>query len=195
MTILKQYFLKITTIVLLLLLCFPLSLQASSFSQPANEQVVDMNFEDNQNFYQKFTTALQSGEPLKVTTNFIRYSDIPSSLKEILALDNTDIPSLVSPAIFLSGIAAAAANFESGSSIDIKPHLTQPFVIVGMMAGGSIGAGFGSTAAGMGAIPGGFIGLGVGAFSGLVTASAIEHNYTFKLVIEGGRLTLLMYPT
>ena len=188
---LKQYFLKITTIVLLLLLCFPLPIQASSFFQPANEQVVNMNFEDNQKFYQELTSALQSGEPLKITTDFTQYSDLPDRLKDFLNLSNNDISSLILPSL-----SPVGALFAPNTSVQIHPDLTTLFISVGTVAGAAIGAGVGWLGGGIGVAPGGLIGAGIGAFGGLFIASTLDQKYTFEAIIETrGRLIILIHPT
>lgn len=205
----------ILVMILLLSLSWSLPVQAISRVETSNVQNIDKNikvleFQDTDKFYNELISTLEAGKSVEVKTNYKKYAYIPLGLKKILATHDNDffnkkklkddkISGLDSPSVANFAPLADALSAGASSVADYPVAYSQPnpsmFIILGAIAGTTVGAGVGLIGGGIGVIPGVLIGVGIGSFTGLFIDVAINHNYSFSTTFKKDGITIVIYPT
>lgn len=200
----------ILVIILLLSLSWSLPVQAISTVETSNVQSIDKNikvleFQDTDKFYNELISTLEEGKYVEVKTNYKKYAYIPLGLKKILATHDNDFfnkkklkddesSGLDSPSV--GAFAPLADALSAGASSVAYSQPNPPmFIISGVIAGITVGAGVGLIGGGIGVIPGVLIGAGIGGFTGFFIDVAINHNYSFSTTFKKDGITILIYPT
>ncbi len=145
-------------------------------------------FSDTDEFYKELTTALKSGEPVHIITDYTSYDDFPPRLKQIFKPDADTIPinTPVAPGLIPSPFAPIPAK------IDYKWLIIPVSTAVGAGAGAAIGL----PAGGIGTVPGALVGGGVGLAAGAVTVAMMDnkHEVRFEIDIETGKFVIVVIP-
>lgn len=147
-------------------------------------------FSDTDEFYKELTTALKSGEPVHIITDYTSYDDFPPRLKQIFKPDADTIPinTLVAP-----GLIPSPSMFASiPAKIDYKWLIIPVCTAFGAGVGGAIGL----PAGGIGTVPGALVGGGVGLATCAVTAAMMDnkHEVRFEIDIETGKFVIVIIP-
>jgi hypothetical protein len=157
-------------------------------------------FSDTDEFYKELTTALKSGEPVQIITDYTSYDDFPPRLKQIFKPDADTIP------INALGAAAAAAintpvaqlipSPSMFASIPAKIDYKWLIIPVSTAFGAGAGAAIGLPTGGIGTVPGALVGGGVGLAAGAVTVAMMDnkHQVRFEIDIETGKFVIVVIP-
>ena len=147
-------------------------------------------FSDTNEFYKELATALKSGEPVHIITDYTSYDDFPPRLKQIFKPDADTIPinPLVAP-----GLIPSPSMF---ASIPAKIDYKWLIIPVSTAFGAGAGAAIGLPAGGIGTVPGALVGGGVGLAAGAVTVALMDnkHEVRFEIDIQTGKFVIVVIP-
>ncbi|WP_162052175.1 hypothetical protein [Gloeothece verrucosa] len=137
-------------------------------------------FADTEEFYQKLSYAVTTGETIELHTDYTRFGDLPTHLKQIFQLNQYKTDTWVSK---------TSSSFipKSFSSVGLSSAYLSKIIINGSTTAGEV---FGSLCLGsLGVIIGRTVGLTAGIFSSIFK----KEDYAAKVAIDSvGHLTILL---